>query len=1014
MPEPFRAPLQDLAPSPEPPPWQDLAPSSGSRDLAPSRDSRLAPGSWLDPGSYLDPGAPLADRVADLLARLTLDEKLGLLHQYQAPVGRLNLGPFRTGTEALHGLAWLGPATVFPQAVGLASTWDPELVRRVGEATGDEVLAFHHKDPAGAGRNVWAPVVNPLRDPRWGRNEEGYSEDPWLTGLMGEAYARGLRGSDPTVLRTAPTLKHFLAYNNETDRCATSSNLPPRVLHEYELPAFRPAIESGAAVAVMPSYNLVNGRPAHLSPLIERVLRAWAPGDLLVVSDAYAPANLTGVQGYHDTLPEAYAHAVKAGLDSFTQDDDRSAATLGHLREALRLGLLSEADVDRAVRHVLSIRFRLGEFDPATPYDDVTEEVVNCPAHQDLAREAARRSIVLLANDGLLPLGPVTKVAVIGQLGDTLMEDWYSGTLPYSVTARAGLAERCATVFCEAVDRVTLTAEAGPVTADPTGGPLSAGRPDDRRATGGPSGAGPSDVEPATGGSPSAGPSAAHVSGPAERLDLFDLFDWGGGAYALRAAATGRFVSVDDGVLVNDQPGPNGWEVRQTFRVEDRPRGLIALRHIATGCYVGRGDDGVLRLVDDADRAVWLAMEVVRSGAARAAELAAEADVAVVVVGDHPLVNGRETEDRTSLALAPAQDAVVAAVLAANPRTVMVITSGYPLTWSIPDVPAVLWSAHGGQEYGRALAEVLFGEADPEGRLTQTWYRSAQELPDLLDYDIITADATYLYFRGTPLFPFGHGLSYTTFDFAGLTVRLADGMVTAEATVTNTGTREGVEVVQFYTHQRRSRVKQPLRRLRGFEKVRLAPGESRVVTLRLPVEDLAFWDVTRGRFVVESAPHQLMVGRSAADLRLCARFEVPGETIPPRTGPLRAMDHDEYDAVAFVDADPVAGEAVRSEVEGAWIAFRQVDLAGVASCAVTAGSAHGGMITLRLGDPLHGEALAAVPVPRTGRHALQTLTGSLARSGGVHDVYVVFENDGVTLADLTWDPVTPSTGGVGA
>ncbi|WP_344585520.1 glycoside hydrolase family 3 C-terminal domain-containing protein [Nonomuraea roseoviolacea] len=942
----------------------------------------------------MDPGAPLAARVADLLGRLTLDEKLGLLHQYQAPVDRLGVGPFRTGTEALHGLAWLGPATVFPQAVGLASTWDPELVRRVGEATGEEVLAFHRKDPAGAGRNVWAPVVNPLRDPRWGRNEEGYSEDPWLTGIMGEAYARGLRGSDPAVLRTAPTLKHFLAYNNETDRCVTSSNLPPRVLHEYELPAFRPAVESGAAVAVMPSYNLVNGRPAHLSPLIESALRAWAPGDLLVVSDAYAPANLTGVQGYHDTLPEAYAHAVKAGLDSFTQDDDRPEATLGHLREALRRGLLAEADVDRAVRHVLSIRFRLGEFDPATPYDDVTEEVVNCPAHQDLAREAARRSIVLLANDGLLPLGPVAKVAVIGQLGDTLMEDWYSGTLPYAVTARAGLAERCATVFCEAVDRVTLTAEAGPVTADPAGGPLSAGLA-------------------------SAGPSAPHGDGAAgssgqfDQLGQFDLFDWGGGAYALRAAATGRFVSVDDGVLVNDQPGPNGWEVRQTFRVEDRPRGLIALRHISTGCYVGRGDDGVLRLVDDADRAVWLAMEVVRSGAARAAELAAEADVAVVVVGDHPLVNGRETEDRAGLALAPAQDAVVAAVLAANPRTVMVLTSGYPLTWSTPDVPAVLWSAHGGQEYGHALAEVLFGDADPEGRLTQTWYRSAQELPDLLDYDIITADATYLYFRGTPLFPFGHGLSYTTFDFAGLRVRPADGVVAAEVTVTNTGAREGVEVVQFYTHQRRSRVKQPLRRLRGFEKVRLAPGESRVVTLRLPVEELAFWDVTRGRFVVESAPHQLMVGRSAADLRLCARFDVPGETIPPRVGPLRAMDHDEYDAVAFVDAGPVAGEAVRSEAEGAWIAFREVDLAGVASCAVTAGSADGGMITVRLGDPLHGEALAALPVPRTGRHALQTLTAPLARSGGVHDVYVVFENDGVTLADLTWCPVTAyAEGGV--
>jgi beta-glucosidase len=520
-------------------------------------------------------------------------------------------------------------------------------------------------------------------------------------------------------------------------------------------------------------------------------------------------------------------------------------------------------------------------------------------------------------------------------------------------------------VFCEGVDRVTLTADAGPVTADPAGGPLSLG------------------------------------SGPA---DTFDVFDWGGGAYALRAVATGRFVSVDDGIVVNDQPGPNGWEVRQTFRLEERPRGSLALRHLRTGCYVGAGDDGTLRLVDDADQALWLVMDVVRSGAEQAAELAATADAAIVVVGDHPLVNGRETEDRSTLALAPAQDAVVKAVHAANPRTVMVVSSGYPLTWTSTGPPAVLWSAHGGQEYGRALAEVLFGDADPEGRLTQTWYRSAEELPDLLDYDIITADATYLYFRGTPRHPFGHGLSYTTFGYADLRVRLSGGELTAEVTVTNTGTREGVEVVQFYTHQRRSRVKQPLRRLRGFDRLRLAPGRSGTARLTLPVSELAFWDVTRSRFVVESAPHRLMVGRSATDLRLSARFEVEGETVPPRAGLLRAVDHDEYDAVAFVDAARERGEAVRAETEGAWILFRQVDLTGAASCQVVAGGAEGGMITLRLGDPLYGRPPATIPVPRTGRYDLRAMAARLAAEPGVHDLYVVFENEGVTLTQLDLGP----------
>ncbi|MCG5219535.1 glycoside hydrolase family 3 protein [Streptosporangium sp. KLBMP 9127] len=926
-----------------------------------------------EPVPFRDPELPPAERLADLMGRLTLEEKVGLLHQYQAPVDRLGLKRFRTGTEALHGLAWLGPATVFPQAIGLASTWNPELVRAVGEATADEVLAFHHKDPTGAGRNVWAPVVNPLRDPRWGRNEEGYSEDPWLTGVLSTAYAGGLRGADPKVMKTAPTLKHFLGYNNETDRCTTSSNLPPRVLHEYELPAYKPALESGAAVAVMPSYNLVNGRPAHLSPLIGDVLRTWAADDLLVVSDAYAPANLAGLQAYHADLPEAYAHAIKAGVDSFTQDDERTEATLGHIREAMARGLLTEQDVDEAVRHALSIRLRLGEFDPAEPYEEVTEAVVNCPEHQALALEAARQSIVLLKNDGLLPLAGRPKVAVIGQLGDTLMEDWYSGTLPYAVTAFGGLAERCEAVFCEGVDRIALHTPGGYLVGGEElgGGPLGiAPAADDRNA-------------------------------------WFDLFDWGGGAYALRAVANGRYVSVgEDGVLVNDQPGPNGWEVRQTFRLEERPRGALVLRHISTGGYV-TADGGTLRLTDDADTATVLTPELITSGLETAAAVAAAADVAIVVVGDHPLVNGRETEDRTELDLPAAQEAVLRAVHAANPRTVLVVSSGYPFAvhWAEENLPAVLWSAHGGQEYGHALAEVLFGDIDPGGRLTQTWYRAACELPDLLDYDIIAADATYLYFRGAPLYPFGHGLSYTTFDYTDISVSVDDDEVTASVTVTNTGARAGIEIVQFYSHQQRSRVKQPLRQLRGFQRVRLAAGESRTVSLVMKVADLAFWDVTRNRFVVEEAPHKLMAGRSARDIRLCAPFHVTGERIPPRdafAGPIEAADNDEYDGVTLVDAAKERGDAVRSDAAGGWIRFGGVDFgAGASACQLTASSTEGAVLTLRLDDPLLGQVAATVPVPRTAsRYEPSEIRCALAGTGGLHDLYVVFENDGVTLSTL--------------
>lgn len=711
------------------------------------------------PPPFRDPARPIDARIDDLLARLTPDEKVAFLHQHQPPVARLGLEAFRTGTEALHGVAWHGPATVFPQAIGLATSWSPDLVRAVGSAVGDEVRVFHRKDPVGVGLNVWAPVVNPLRDPRWGRNEEGYAEDPWLTGVIATAYGHGLAGDDPTYLKTAPTLKHFLAYNNETDRCTTSSNLPPRVLHDYELPAFRAPIEAGAAVAVMPSYNLVNGRPAHLSPLINDVLRTWTTDEVLVVSDAYAPANLFGLQQYLPDGPTAYAAALKAGVDSFTQDGEDATATIERLTTALDRGLITATDLDTAVRRALAIRFRLGEFDPPEldPYRALEPELVNCPTHRRLAQDAARQAIVLLKHEGqVLPLNASTRVAVVGPLAGTLTEDWYAGTLPYQVTALDGIKERLGPVeYCEGVDRITLRI-AG------SSSYLSVG--DDA------------------------------VLRSSTDAGEFDLFDWGGDAWALRAVRNGRHLTAtDDGELVADQPGPNGWEVKQTFKLVQSSNTLL-IQHLHSGRYLYVDSDGTVGL---ADAGTAFELDVVVDGAATAAELAARADVTIVVAGNHPLVNGRETEDRETLDLPPAQDRLIRQVHAANPRTVLVLTSSYPyaIGWAQQHLPAILWSAHGGQEYGRALADVLFGDHDPAGRLTQTWYDSAADLPGLLDYDIIATDATYLYYRGTPLYPFGHGLSYTTFTYGDLQLSTPsvseDSEVRVTFSVTNTGDRPG-------------------------------------------------------------------------------------------------------------------------------------------------------------------------------------------------------------------------------
>jgi beta-glucosidase len=813
-------------------------------------------------------------------------------------------------------------------------------------------------------------VVNPLRDPRWGRNEEGYAEDPWLTGVIATAYGHGLAGDDPTYLKTAPTLKHFLAYNNETDRCTTSSNLPPRVLHDYELPAFRAPIEAGAAVAVMPSYNLVNGRPAHLSPLINDVLRTWTTDEVLVVSDAYAPVNLFGLQQYLPDGPTAYAAALKAGVDSFTQDDDYTAPTIERLTEALDRGLITTADLDTAVRHALAIRFRLGEFDPSEldPYRELGPDLVNCPAHRRLAQDAARQAIVLLKHEcHILPLAPTTRVAVVGPLAGTLSEDWYAGTLPYQVTALDGLIERLGNnrvEYCEGVDRIRLRI-AGTATY------LAVGEDTVLRSS----------------------------TDPGE----FDLFDWGGDAWALRSVRNGRHLTAtDEGELVADQPGPNGWEVKQTFRLVQSSNALL-IQHLHSGRYlqVSEGSVGL------ADRGTLFELDVLIDGAATAAELAARTDVTIVVAGNHPLVNGRETEDRETLDLPPAQDRLIRKVHAANPRTVLVLSSSYPyaIGWAQQYLPAILWSAHGGQEYGRALADVLFGDHDPAGRLTQTWYHSAADLPDLLDYDIIATDATYLYFRGAPLYPFGHGLSYTTFAYGDLQLSTpsiqADGEVRVSFTVTNTGDRAGTEIAQLYTRQQRSRVKQPLRQLRGFRRVSLEPGETAEIELTVAASDLGFWDVTRDRRCVETARHSIMVGRSSTDLRLTATLDVRGERIPPRTlTHLAATSFDDYCAITLTTAARDRGDAVIALEPQAWLAFDDLELGPATYQARVANRGdRPATIELRLDDPLHGALLSTVQVSPTDE--LVTAVSELVPVTGVQTLYAVFSAAGLVLESLT-------------
>ncbi|MFM9626518.1 MULTISPECIES: glycoside hydrolase family 3 C-terminal domain-containing protein [Streptomyces] len=922
---------------------------------------------------FRDPHLPFAKRIDDLLSRLTLQEKISFLHQFAPAVERLGVEPFRTGQEALHGVAWMGPATVFPQAVGLGATWNPELVRRVGEAVSKEVRAMRARDER-IGLNVWSPTVNLLRHPLWGRNEEGYSEDPRLTSAIATAYTHGLRGEHPTYWRTAPVLKHWLAHNNETGRDVTSSSVRPRVLHEYDLRAFRGCVEAGAVAGVMPAYNLVNGRPNHVSPYLREQLRAWTEEDLLVCSDAGAPSNLVDSEHYFDTHEEATAASLTAGVDSFTDHGTDGSKIVARITGAYERGLLAEADIDAAVRRQLSVRFRLGEFDPHyDPYAGTGE--FDTPAHRALAREAAEQAVVLLRNDGVLPLAADARIAVVGLLADECKLDWYSGTLIHRSTPLEALYERFGAErveFAEGVDRVLLRTAAGTFLSVPPA-------PEASHEVRGAEGA----LDPAL--------LAGRTDLPPLTTDPvgteFALVDWGGDVLTLRAP-DGRYLSVaEDGFLRASADQPGGWVVQETFRLEPHGDGHL-LRHLGTGRHVRVAADGVKVAAEDSPTEPEVfRLVVTERGEEAVTRAAAAADVVVVLAGNDPHINGRETEDRTTLRLPGQQERLLEAARAANPRTVLALVSAYPYAVEAGRLSAVLWTAHGGQAAGTALARVLAGDVSPAGRLPQTWYADDADLPDLLDYDVIGARQTYLYFEGTPLFPFGHGLSYASFAYADLAVRVGEASVGVSFTVTNTGEVTADEVAQLYSRAVEPSVTRPRRELLAHHRVTLAPGARTALSFEVPLSAFAFWDVARGDWRREPGPYDLLVGASSEDVRLRTTVTLDGERAAPRPvarDGLAAVDFDEQSGTEIVDRTKVSGDAVTPAADGtAELLYRACDFgAGVTGVSVEV--AGGGTVEVSLAD---GPPLATLTLgtPTAGPYAYATLDAPFGAEG-VHDL----------------------------
>jgi beta-glucosidase len=827
---------------------------------------------------FRDIHAPLAARARDLLERLTPDERIAMLHQFSPAIERVGVGEFHTGCEALHGVAWLGTGTVFPQPVGMAATWNTDLLRRIGDVTGTEVRAKHAENPL-VSLNVWAPVVNTLRHPGWGRNEEGYSEDPHVTAHFGTAYARGLRGDHERVWKTVPTLKHFVGYDNETDRSTTSSEMSPRTLHEEELPAFREPLETQAAGAVMLAYNRVNGIPAHTQPELVAEARTWSDESIAVVSDAGAPTFLVSLQRAAADGVDAAAALVRSGLDSFTDDESDATPTIRNVTAALERGLLTADDVDRAVLRVLELRLRTGEFDGADdPFGTITADDLDAPASRELAREAVARSVVVLRNDvGLLPLAEPARIAVVGPLADVVLTDWYAGTPPYAVGIAQGLADRHPAARIETVtgaDTVTLrTADGRYVAATDDGAHLGAWAEDAGADT------------------------------------LFDVTDWGDGVLTLRSHASGRLVTGGAWPMRADAERVGGWVAQESFRVTVHDDGTWSLLHLGSGRWVRTARGGGLLIADGVlpDAAVRFTVDTVRAGADAVAAAAADADVVVVAVGNDPHLSGRETEDRPHLFLPEAAVSVWRAAREANPHSVLTIVSSFPyvLGDGVADAETLVWTSHGGQELGHGVADVLSGDCEPEGRLAQSWPADPAQAGDLFDYDTLRQQATYRHQPAPYAFAFGHGLTYTSVAYESVTVdavsvdapaptlrhpalspRDDEHVVTATVRVRNTGSRAAEELVQLYALASGFDIPTPRRLLVAYERVRLEPGEVRDVSLRFAVERLAVWDESArvdgaaddwlhaGALRVQPGAYRVAAGPSADDLPVQADLTV--------------------------------------------------------------------------------------------------------------------------------------------
>lgn len=833
---------------------------------------------------YLDPGLPIERRVDDLVSRMTLEEKVGQMKDQAPAIERLGVPEYNWWNEALHGVARAGLATSFPQAIGFAATWNDTLVFRMATAISDEARAKHHEFARRGrrlryqGLTLWSPNINIFRDPRWGRGQETYGEDPFLTGSLAVQFIRGLQGDDPRWLKTVATVKHFAVHSGpEPERHVFDAVVGERDLRETYLPHFERGVREGGAYSLMCAYNRVGGLAACASePLLQGILRDEWKFDGFVVSDCWAIDDIYLNHKLVATPEEAAALAVRSGTDL-----DCGSRVFPSLVNAVRQGLISEGEIDAAVRRLFLGRFRLGMFDPPerVRWARIPYSVVDQPAHRELARQVARESMVLLKNDGVLPLRKdLGTLAVIGPNADQWMTMLgnYNGVPSDVVTPLRGIRQAVSPSTRVVYARGAELADGFPFYETV---PASAFGAAGLRAEY--FGSGAMEGAPLFTATDSTLDADWHDRAPRADMNDEDFgVRWTGtlrpprtGTYRLGTIATTKFeLFVDDSLVLRSQYNYRD-ELGDPRIVSTEPIRLEAGRayRLRVDAHESYGDAAI--------QLIWDAPHEAGALQAEALDAARRADAVVMFLGLTPRLEGEEMRvevegfrggDRTSIDLPATQQRLLERVVALGKPTVLVLLNGSALAvnWADQHVPAILEAWYPGQA-GDAIADVLFGDYNPAGRLPVTFYRGVNDLPPFEDYAM--AGRTYRFFRGDPLYPFGHGLSYTTFRYAGLRTSApslaASDTVEVSVDVTNTGPRAGDEVVQLYVSFPNSAVDRPLRELRGYARVALRPGETRTVRLALPAYALRYWDADADRWVLEPRPVRLHVGASSADIR---------------------------------------------------------------------------------------------------------------------------------------------------